>query len=184
MAEMKIHYLAYSNIEGKIAALKEERQQISVQLNEALAMGDLRENSEYDAAKEAMARVVKELDALIPSLGYSQARANLNARVIEEGSVIDLCIYSVSPAPMERERAEKEQPIFKGRLLYGGVVPGIDLLRDHALDVNTPVGRCILGKQAGFYSTVVPGGHANFYVEKVREEMTPEQILAEPIFVG
>lgn len=183
MAEMKIHYLAYSRVEKRISALKEEHAQTSVQLQEALAMGDLRENSEYDAAKEAMGRIVKELDALTPSLGYPQAKANPNARVIEEGCVVALTIYSVSDVPLKKEQAEREEPIFNGRLMYGGVVPGLDLLRDHALDIGTPVGAAINGKQNGYLSVAVPGGYSNLHVEKVMEEVTVDQLLGEPIFV-
>lgn len=183
MAEQKIHYLAYSSVEKRISILKEERAQAAVQLQEALAMGDLRENSEYDAAKEAMGRIVKELDSLTPSLGYQQAKANPNARVIEEGCVIQLTIYSVSDVPLKQNQAEQEKPIFKGKLMYGGVVPGLDLLRDHALDIATPVGNAINGKQNGYMSISVPGGYSNLYVEKVMEDITAEQLLSEPIFV-
>lgn len=184
MAEQMIHYLAYSRIEQRAGELKAEREKISVQLQEALTMGDLRENSEYDAAKDAMWRVVREIDSLTPSLGYKQAKANPNARVIEEGCVINITVYSVTNAPSTLQQVEDTPPIFKGMLMFGGVVPGLDLLRDHALSVETPIGSAILGKQGGFYSVLVPGGHANISVEKVMRDVTPEQLLAEPVFVG
>ncbi len=184
MAGQMIHHLAYSGIEKRIQELKAEREVASVQLQEALSLGDLSENSEYDAAKEAMGRVVKELDSLVPSLSYPQVKANPNARVIEEGCVIDLTVYSVTQGPRTLQDVAEEKPVFKGMLMFGGVVQGIDLLRDHALSAETPVGKAILGKQGGFYAVPVPGGHANLVVEKVMHEVTTEELLREPIFVG
>lgn len=195
MAEQRIHYLALSGIEKRIADLKSDRESANAQLQEALAMGDLRENSEYDAAKDEMQRIVKELDSLTPSLSLKPIKANPNARVIEEGCVIKLCIYSVtqSPAPesISRPGPDGSQPskVFEGLLMYGGTVPGQDLLSDHALSADTPIGHYILGKQPGFYNVKVPGGHANLTVEKVVTdpetggEVTSETLKRQPIFV-
>lgn len=196
MAEQRIHYLALSGIEKRVAELRAEREVVSVQLQEALGMGDLRENSEYDAARDSMSRIVKELDALLPSLGLQPIKANPNARVIEEGCVIRLKIYSVTPSPMTAVCTQPgldgkpPEPIFDGLLMYGGTVQGQSLLMDHALSTSTPIGKAILGKQPGFHTVQVPGGHANFTVEKVikddetGEEITPEDLLRQPIFIA
>lgn len=195
MAEQRIHYLALSGIEKRIADLRVDREKASVQLQEALAMGDLRENSEYDAAKDEMARIVKELDALAPALSMQPIRANPNARVIEEGCVIHLRVFSVTPSPMTHaailaENGGKEpQSIFDGLLMYGGAAPGQNLMSDHALSTDTPIGKAILGKQPGFHTVRAPAGHSNFIVEKVTkdpetgEEITPETLKRYPVFV-
>ena len=41
MAEQRIHYLALSGIEKRIADLRVDREKASVQLQEALAMGEI-----------------------------------------------------------------------------------------------------------------------------------------------
>lgn len=196
MAEQRIHYLALKGIEERVASLREEREQASIQLQEALSKGDLRENSEYDAAKEQMQRIVRELDSLTPSLGLQPIKANPNARVIEEGCVVRLRIYSVTQSPMNYNVSQPDStgkapdPIFDGVLMYGGTVPGQDLLRDHALDVTTPIGRHILGKQPGYYTVQVPGGHANLTVEKLNAdpetggEITPDTLTRHPVHVA
>ncbi len=196
MAEQRIHYLALSGIEQRIADLRKEREVANAQLQEALAMGDLRENSEYDAAKDEMQRIVKELDALTPSLSLQPIKANPNARVIEEGCVVLLRIYSVTQSPASEaisrpnEDGELPERIFEGLLMYGGTVPGQDLMSDHALAVTTPIGRYILGKQPGFHTVQVPGGHANITVEKVITdpdtggEITPETLRRHPVFIA
>lgn len=195
MAEQRIHYLALKGIEERVESLRAERESAAEQLQEALAMGDLRENSEYDAAREQMQRIVRELDSLTPSLGLQPIKANPNARVIEEGCVIRLRIYSVTQSPINYNPGAADSsgkipdPIFDGLLMYGGTVPGQDLLQDHALDVTTPIGRAILGKQPGNYSVQVPGGHANLVVEKVVTdpetggEVTPETLKRSAVFV-
>ena len=72
MAEQRIHYLALSGIEKRVGELRAEREVTSVQLQEALSMGDLRENSEYDAARDAMSRIVKELTHFFLRSAFSQ----------------------------------------------------------------------------------------------------------------
>lgn len=195
MAEQRIHYLALRGIEKRVSDLRAEREIASAQLQEALSMGDLRENSEYDAAREEMRRIVRELDSLTPSLGLQPIKANPNARVIEEGCVIHLRIYSTTPSPCTQSvcfataDGKEPQPIFDGILAYGGTVNGQDLLTDRALAIDTPIGRAILGKQPGFYSVQVPGGHANFTVEKLSldketgGEITPEILKQSDIYV-
>lgn len=194
MAEQRIHYLALSGLESRVSALRKERDETAVQLQEAVAMGDLRENSEYDAAKDAMSRIVKELDSLTPSLSLKPIKANPNARVIEEGCVIRLRVYSVTPSPVSasviQAMGPNAKPLFDGLLMYGGTVPGQDLLQDHALSIDTPIGRGILGKQPGYHTVQVPGGHANFIVEKVTideetgGEITPETLMRQPVFIA
>lgn len=174
MSEKGVHYLAYSSIRQRIEKNAVELSDASVQLQEALKLGDLRENSEYDAAKDLMSKITKERDMLSPVLSMPQIRANDSASIFEEGCVIDLKVYNMTPGPMDT-RSEKfadmmktSVPIFEGILMYGGTLPIQELLVDSALSVDTPIGKFLLGKQPGAYSIQVPGGFANIYVRKLR----------------
>lgn len=183
MAEKGVHYLAYSNIRQRLEKNAEELESATVQLQEALKLGDLRENSEYDAAKDLMGKVTKERDMLVPVLSMPQVRANDSASIFEEGCVILLKVFNMTPEPMETrgdafaKMMETTEPIFEGTLMYGGTLPIQELLADAALSVDTPIGGYLLGKQSGAYSIQVPGGFANIYAKKLRStEFKPEDI--------
>lgn len=174
MAEKGVHYLAYTSIRQRLEENAKEVATASEQLQEALKMGDLRENSEYDAAKERMGKVTKERDMLTPVLSMPQVRANDSASIFEEGCVMELKVFSMTPEPLEpRSEAFNKmmattQPIFEGVLMYGGTLPIQELLTDSALSIDTPIGSYLLGKQSGPYSIQVPGGFANVYAKKLR----------------
>lgn len=183
MAEKGVHYLAYSTIRQRLEDNAKELEQASMQLQEALKLGDLSENSEYDAAKDRMSRVTKERDMLAPVLAMSQVKANDSASIFEEGCVIQLKVFNMTSGPMDPRsdafaRLMREtEPIFEGTLMYGGTLPIQELLTDAALSVETPIGGFLLGKQSGAYSIQVPGGFANIYAKKLKStEFTMEDI--------
>lgn len=185
MAEQRIHYLALGLIEDRLKVLREEREKASIQVYEALNKGDLKENSEHDMAKDDLMKIVKEIDTLTPALSYTPIQANPSIRVIEEGCVIRLKIYSVTPEPLKTkpvDTGDKDEFIFNGLLMYGGAVPGQDLLNDRSLSSTSPIGMAILGKPPGYFTARVPGGHANFIVEKIlRDEVTQGEVTAETL---
>lgn len=183
MAEKGVHYLAYDAIKERISANAEEYEQASSELQEAIAMGDLRENSEYDAAKEHLGRVTRERDMLLPVLSMPQVRANDSASIFEEGCVVELRVYNMTPEPMDprgdafQNMIKTVTPVFEGKLMLGGTLPIQELLADAALDTATPIGGYLLGKQSGNYSIQVPGGFANVSAKKLKTvEFTKEDI--------
>lgn len=169
-----VHYLSYSAIKERVAQNAKEYDEASQELQEAIALGDLSENSEYDAAKDHLGRVTRERDILVPVLSMPQVRANDSASIFEEGCVILLKLYNVTPEPMDprsdafARMAKETTPVFEGTLLLGGVLPIQELLTDAALATDTPIGGFLLGKQAGNYSIQVPGGFANIFAKKLK----------------
>ena len=184
MMETKgVHYLSYASIRKRLTQNAEELDKASQELQEAIALGDLSENSEYDAAKEHLSKVTKERDILVPVLSMPQVRANDSASIFEEGCVIELKIYNMTPEPVDPRSdafaslAKTSTPVFEGKLLFGGVLPIQELLADSALATDTPIGSFLLGKQPGNYSIQVPGGFANVYTKKLKtSEFTAEDI--------
>lgn len=167
-----IHYLSLGQAKDKYEKLSTEYAQAKRQLAEAAAMGDLRENAEYDAAKTTVGKIAKELDALQPVMSMSSVRANDAVLVIQEGCVIDLIIHKRTSTPVQPGSAAFEElkggtPTFHGLLAYGASIGPQELLVDNILKTDTPVGAFLLGKPAGDYSVEVPGGFSNLTVTKV-----------------
>lgn len=185
MTEKGVHYLARAKITERLARVEEEIKTVSVQLHEAINMGDLRENSEYDAAKEAMGKLTRERDMLAPVLSMAVVRSGDNIKIFEEGCVLDLKVYGTTLAPLEPRSEEfsqaiKGDPVFQGIVMLGGTLPIQELLVDSALDVDTPVGSYLLGKPSGRYSIKVPGGFAVVVATRLKSsEFVPERIGCE-----
>lgn len=183
MESKGIHYLAQAKIKERLDANAIELERVSDQLAEAVRMGDLSENSEYDAALEARAKVRREREALLPVLTMPVVRASDNVSIFEEGCVVDLKVYGTVDKPLEGNSQEftnivtNQEPQFSGLVMLGGTLAIQDLLTDAALSIDTPIGAYLLGKQSGRYSVKVPGGFAIVAAKKLRStEFTPDQI--------
>lgn len=180
-----VHYLAYNQIKDRIKANEEEYAVVSQQLQEALKLGDLSENAEYDAARSAMDRIVKTRDALIPVMSMTALKSNDNAGIFEPGCVVELSVYGTTPEPLDPKSKEfasivdTGDPVFYGKLMLGGILPVHELLEDAALsdDADTPIPYYLLGKKSGWYSIKVPGGFAIVVAKKLKStEFTEEDI--------
>lgn len=183
MAESGVHYLAKANILERIEKNASEYERVSQQLQEAVKMGDLSENSEYDAAKEASAKVRREREMLLPVLTMPIVKSNDNVAAFEEGCVVDIQVYNTTEKPLDPNSQEfsalisASKPVFYGKVMLGGTLPIMELLVDAALSVDTPIGAYLLGKQSGRYSIQVPGGFAPVVVRKLKStEFTPDEI--------
>lgn len=173
MNDAGVHYLAYNNIKERLVENANEYNKVAVELNEALKMGDLRENSEYDAAKSSMAKITRERDMLSPVLSMSVIKANDNTNIFEPGSVIQLDVYNLTNKPLDfteevLDNLKKQEPVFSGIVMLGGIIPILGLLEDNALSTDTPVGNYLIGKVSGAYSVRVPGGFANIVATKLK----------------
>ena len=169
-----VHYLAYNQIKERIAANDEEYSQVAQQLQEAIKLGDLSENSEYDAARAAMERVVRVRDSLAPVMSMPVIRSNDSAGIIEPGCVLDLAVYGTTPEPLDPKSEEFAQIV-----MLGGILPVHELLADSALsdDPDTPIPYFLLGKKSGWYSIKVPGGFAVVTAKKLKStEFTKDEI--------
>lgn len=175
MRERGVHYLALSDIRKRLDKNAEDYNVAAVQLTEALKLGDLRENSEYDTAKESMGRIVAERDMLTPVLQLPVVKANDNVSIIEEGCVLDIKVYKAIPSPVSVNSDTFRQltsvtPAFEGKVMFGGTLPMQELLVDAALGADTPIGAFLLGKRSGPYCIRVPGGFSPVIVKKLRSD--------------
>jgi transcription elongation factor GreA len=127
-----------------------ERPSISKQIGEARDKGDLSENAEYDAAKEAQGLLEMKISKLETLIG--------NARIVDEtqldtSKVLVLCKVKIKNIANKSEMeytlvSEKEAD-----------------LKAKKISVDSPIGKGLLGKKVGDIAEVqVPSGLMKFEI--------------------
>lgn len=121
-----------------------ERQQIAEAIAEARAQGDLSENAEYDAAKEAQGH----LEARIAKLEETISQA----RVVDESEVDASRARILSKVRVRNVKAGKEA-------VYTLVAPQEADLAQQRVSVESPIGKGLLGREIGDVIEIkVPAG--------------------------
>ena len=121
-----------------------ERPRISQEIAEARAQGDLSENAEYDAAKEAQGH----LEARIAKLEDTVA----NARIVNEDEVDASKARILSNVRVLNQKAGKEA-------VYTLVSPQEADLKQNRISVESPIGKALLAREVGDVVDVkVPAG--------------------------
>ena len=121
-----------------------ERQQIAQDIAEARAQGDLSENAEYDAAKEAQGH----LEARIAKLESTIA----SARVVNEDEVDASKARILSNVRVLNTKAKQEAT-------YTLVAAQEADLKQNRISVESPIGKALLGTEVGDVVEVkVPAG--------------------------
>ncbi len=130
-----------------------ERPKISQQIAEARDKGDLSENAEYDAAKEAQglleARIAKMDDMLA------------NARVVDESKMDASKAYILSKVKIKN--------LANNQLMeYQLVAENEADIRQKKISVDSPIGKGLLGKAVGEVAEIdVPAGRVQFEVVEI-----------------
>jgi len=152
--------MAYMSEEGYnkiLAELKHlesvERPHISDQIAEARDKGDLSENAEYDAAKEAQ--------------GMLEMRIN-NLKVILSGAkIIDVNMIDTDTVKI-LNKVELKNVKTNKTMTYTLVSEGEANLKEAKLSVNTPIAQGLLGKKVGDVADiVVPQGKISLEVVNI-----------------
>lgn len=152
-----IMYVTHETLELLKAELQHmrgvERPAASRAIGEAREKGDLKENAEYDAAKEAQGL----LEARIAKLEGDIA----NARIIEIDS-IDTSKVSILTKVTLTNLGTKKQ------VTYQIVSEKEADLKAGKISVTSPIGKGILGKQVGEVAEVkAPAGLMKFKIEEI-----------------
>tara|TARA_B100000780_G_scaffold272657_1_gene235173 strand:- start:7191 stop:7664 length:474 start_codon:yes stop_codon:yes gene_type:complete len=127
-----------------------ERPSISNQISEARDKGDLSENAEYDAAKEAQGMLEMKISKLEGM--YSTARV-IDESLLDTDKVLALSIVKIKNLATKKDMtvtlvAESEANIKTGRI-----------------SINSPIGTGLLGKKVGDIAEItVPAGLMKFEV--------------------
>lgn len=141
----------YKNLQQELNHLKTvERPSISRQIAEARDKGDLSENAEYDAAKDAQGLLELKISKLEETLS--------NARVLDE-SKIDLSKVSVLTKVRMRNLANNQE------VVYTLVAEKEADLKNGKISVTSPIGKGLLGKKKGEIAEIeVPSGKLKFEI--------------------
>jgi len=138
-------------LKDELSHLKDvERPKASNAIAEARDKGDLSENAEYDAAKEAQGMLEMKISKLVATLS--------NARLIDE-SQLDLSKVLVLSKVTIKNLNNQMQ------LKYTLVAESEADLKSGKISVNSPIGKGLLGKKVGeIAEVIVPNGTIKFEI--------------------
>ena len=123
---------------------------ISAAIAEARDKGDLSENAEYDAAREAQGLLEMRIAKLEDSLA--------NARVIDESKIDKSKVQILSKVSLLNHNTKKE-------VAYTIVAEHEANLREGKLAIGTPIAKALLGHKKGDrVDVVVPAGTIHFEI--------------------
>lgn len=154
---MSIQYVTKETLEQMKVELQRmravERPAASKAIAEAREKGDLRENAEYDAAKEAQGL----LEAKIAQLEGQIA----TARIVDEASVDTSKVSILTKVKVTNLNTKKQ-------VVYQIVSEKEADLKAGKISVTSPIGKGLLGKQVGDVAEVTaPAGVLKFKVEDI-----------------
>ncbi len=130
-----------------------ERPRIVLAIQEARDKGDLSENAEYDAAKEAQGLLeakIAELQELI-----------FNARVLDESKMDTSKVLLYSTVKIRNTKNKM--------VMTYAIVPEKEAnFKEGKISINSPIGKGLLGKQVGEMAEIqVPAGTIEFEIMEI-----------------
>jgi transcription elongation factor GreA len=141
-------------LRGELKELKDvERVKASRAIAEARDKGDLSENAEYDAAKEAQGMLEMRIAKLEDALA--------GARVIDESQLDNSKVLVLSKVKIKNQINGME-------MNYTLVADGEADLASGKISVNSPIGKGLLGKVVGDVAEIqVPNGTMKFDIIEI-----------------
>ncbi len=141
-------------MEAELRDLKTRgRKEIAEEIAEARAKGDLSENAEYDAAKEAQGYLEKKIAELEHTLATSE--------IIDERNIDDTKAFLLSTVTILNRKTNKE-------MKYTLVSKDEADFKEKKISVDSPIGQAILGKEVGDIVDVnVPAGKLKLEIKKI-----------------
>lgn len=150
----KITYLTvegYAKLKEELEQMvKVERPKVSAQIAEARDKGDLSENAEYDAAKEAQGLLEMKISQLQDLLN--------NARIIDQSQMDTSKVFLLSRVKIVNKKLKKQ-------FEYQIVSEREANLKEGKLSSESPIGKALLGKEKGDLVDVqTPAGLVQFEI--------------------
>ncbi|MBR9919883.1 MAG: transcription elongation factor GreA [Bacteroidetes bacterium] len=154
---MAITYLTQEGFDRLTAELEEKkttgRKEAAAAIAEAREKGDLSENAEYDAAKDAQGMLEMKINELEKVLA--------NARVLDESQLDNSEVRLLSNVTI-RNKANGSEATYK--LVSESEAD----LKSKRISASSPMGKGLLGKKVGEVAVVeTPRGNLNFEIVEI-----------------
>lgn len=156
----KYNYLTqegYDKLVKELEELKSDgRQKVAKAIAEAREKGDLSENAEYDAAKDAQGMLELKINEM--------EKVMANARVLDASDLDDSKVTILSKVTIKNKKSNKE-------MTYHLVSESEADLKAKKISVSSPMGDALLGKERGEIAVVeTPRGNIEFEVIDIKIE--------------
>lgn len=153
-------YMSQEGYDKLVADLKQletvERPKASAAIAEARDKGDLSENSEYDAAKEAQAHLEDKINKLKQS--------------IAEAKIIDTSRLSTDTVQI-LSKVEMTNMVTKAKMTYTLVSESEADLKAGKISIKTPIAQGLLNKKVGDITEIkIPRGTIKLRIDKISIE--------------
>jgi transcription elongation factor GreA len=150
----KISYLTqegYDKIRAELDDLKTRgRQEASAAIAEAREKGDISENAEYDAAKDAQGMLEMKISDIEKSIA--------NAQILDESKVDTSQVGILTRVKIKNLKMNKEME-------YKIVSESEANLKEKKISVDSPIGRGLMGKKRGEVAEITtPAGVINLEI--------------------
>jgi transcription elongation factor GreA len=154
MSTIYLSQQGYDNLKAELNTLKSvDRPRIINQIAEARDKGDLSENAEYDAAKEAQGL----LEARIAKLENDVA----NSRVLDKSEMDTSSVHLLTKVTIKNMENGME-------MTYAIVSETEADLASRKISATSPIGKGLLGKSVGEIANIeVPNGIMHFEIMKI-----------------
>ena len=130
--------------------IKVERPRISQQIADAREKGDLSENAEYDAAKEAQGHLEMKISKLQDIIG--------NARIVDETKIDTSKAVLLTKVRVRNLKVRKD-------FTFTLVSENEANIKENKLSIQSPIGAALFGKTKGEKVMVkTPGGEMEFEI--------------------
>ncbi len=153
----KLSYVTEEGLKKLIAEVEQlktiERPKISQEIGDARDKGDLSENAEYDAAKEAQGLLELRISKLELTLQ--------NSRVIDETKLDFSKVQILSKVKIKN--------VANGAVMEYAIVSEAEAnLKERKISISTPIASGLLGKKVGDKAQVkVPSGNVEFEILEI-----------------
>ena len=144
----------YDKLKAELDEMKSTgRQDVAKAIAEAREKGDLSENAEYDAAKDAQGLLELKINELEKVLA--------NARVLDTSELDNSEVRVLSKVRIKNKKTKKE-------ITYQLVSESEADLKAKKISVGSPIGKGLLGKKVGETATIeTPRGGIEFEVMEI-----------------